>query len=41
MKLSIDEFLRYGNPDIHFLGNLNSKYEFHVKSMKIMHYFWF
>ena len=39
MKLSIDEFLRYGNPDILFLGALNYKIEKMGKFCQIYAYF--
>ena len=36
-KSSTDSFLRYGNPDIHFVGTLNYKSEKWVESIKFMY----
>ena len=39
MKLSIDGFLRYGNPDILFLGTINCKIKKIGKFNQIYAYF--
>ena len=36
LKSSIDNFLRYGNPDQHFLGTLIWKSEFYAYSAAFM-----